>query len=200
MNIISDASILVNPIGAEEQLEAIYLGSDMDEICGVAFASADNVLIANAALPLENRRAAFANWRKKAFSEWLRKDNVFQLYFSSLPSETQEEINNGTASLAKVASLVSSLREAMEKRRADARMQSKRNLRDTVLSLLKDRDGIEDRLVFPKFIGILETGEVAYFRGRGACASWAKSFGKSFMILPVAAADAHVRYVTPEGE
>jgi hypothetical protein len=198
MNIISDASILVNPIGAEAQLEAIYLGSDMDAICDVAFAAADNVLIANAALPLENRRAAFNNWRKKAFTDWLRKDNVFQLYFSSLPSDVQEEINIGAASLAKIASLVSNLRGAMEKRREDARRKSKDHLRETVLSLLNDRDGIEDRLVVPKFIAIIESGEVAYFRGRSAATGWAKSSGKSFMILPVACADAEVKYITPD--
>lgn len=199
-SIISDASILVNPIGAEAQIEAIYLGDDMDAICDVAISSADNVLIANAALPLENRRAAFTHWRKKAFTAWLRKDRLFQLYFSSLGADTKEEINNGTASLAKVASLVSNLRETMEKRRADTKRKSKENLREVVLSLLKDRDGLEERLVVPKWVVIRETGEVAFFRGRSACANWAKSFGDSYIILPVNAEGVTPRYIAPEDD
>lgn len=198
MSIISDASILANPIAAEAELEALYLGSDMEAICDAAIASCDKVLIANSALPLENRRIAFTHWRKKAFSNWLTKDREFQLYYSSSSPETQEAINNGTASLAAVAVSVSALREAMENRRSMARQQAKERLREQVLSHLRDCDGTEPRLIVPQFGAILESGELGLFRRRDACIKWVKESGGSYLFFGIALGSDMARYMTPE--
>ena len=100
-----------DPIAIESDLEAIFLGEDMDAICSVAIAAEDSVLILNAALPLKNREAAFRNWRKKQVIRMLSLDDDFKLFHEKQDPELWESISEGEMTLQKVAEQLTNWRQ-----------------------------------------------------------------------------------------
>ncbi len=178
---ISFARIQSDPIAAEADLLAIYLGDDMDAVCAIAIAASDPVLLTNAALPLKNRRAAIINWRKKQVREMLQRNPDFQRYYDAATPAHRESICGGEIALAELAAEVSALRQERDARQRNARMESKENLRASLHSALRDCDGTEEGLIVPGFLAILENGEIGLFRRRAACVEWARASGVAFL-------------------
>lgn len=168
----------------ERELEAKYLGDDLDEICTVAYASGDPVFIASAALPLKNRRAAFVHWRKKRVRELLAQP-AFQRFLDSAEAELREAITAGEKPLAEIAALAAAFEEERAQSLAAARDASKKALRAALIENVRDARGDEQGPILPCFLAILATGESAIFRRRHAAVEWGRAANCRWLLAEI---------------
>ena len=169
-------------VSADADLEARYLGDDIDETCAAAADSGDARILASAVHPLETRREAFAAWRVKQVATLLAENSDFREFYDKAGIEDQQAICDGRIALARIDGLISTHRAELERRRADAREESKKALRAGMLAALRDCDGTETGPIVPNFLAILENGEVGLFRKRAACVAWARASGGRFFM------------------
>jgi hypothetical protein len=181
---------------AEAEFQEKFLGDDLETRCAVAIATGDPVFLASAALPVENRRAAVAHWRKKRFAELL-KDSGFARFFAAADTALRESIEAGETPLVDTLNLFAAFQEEAAQRRNASLCASKAALRSAVHAVLKDGRENAPGGDMPGFLAILETGEFAIFRHRAACQEWARAAECRYMLCVFDSAD-HRIFPGPE--
>ena len=188
-------------IAAEQDLEAKYLGDDLEVTCIFAAAFGDPVIFASAALPLKNRKEAVAHWRKKQFLALLTGNPDFRRFLDGSPEELREAVTAGKVSQAEIAAQVAEFKEAADNKRWEVLNASKADLRQAMRAALKDCDSeaAEAGLVLPGWLAILANGEVGIFRRRRACIEWARASRLRYFLGVLDGASASIN-PAPEGE